>query len=142
MYLTYILPQTWSPKPLGVQGVYMDFATTVHPLPTLRRALALYTDPPHAQNTPTVLFLLPRTALSLSLLLTFSRSSPDVGGGGPRVTQPTLMRTAHERGMRAACSGPTPCGPRGTRLCCLGACESLRMCVHLVPLLTSLTCIK
>ena len=46
MYLTYILRQRWSPKPLGVQGVYIDFATTVHPLPTLRRALALYTNPP------------------------------------------------------------------------------------------------
>ena len=35
----------------------------------------------HAQNTPTVLLLLPRTALSLSLLPAFSVSSPDAGGG-------------------------------------------------------------
>src|SRR6266481_4536057 len=92
----------------------------------------------HAQNTPTMLFLLPHTALSLSLLLTFSGSSPDAGGG-PHATRPTLTRTAHEWGTRMACSGPTPCGPCGMQLCCSGACESLRMCVHLVPLLTSLT---
>src|SRR6266481_8986100 len=145
MYLTYILPQTWSPKPLGVQGVYMDFATTVHPLPTLRRALALYMDPPppnYIQRCATGTHRThPPCCSSCPTLHSASAScSPSPGavqmrGGGPHATRPTLTRTVHEWGTRMACSGPTPCGLCGTWLCCSGACESLRMCVHLVPLL-------
>ena len=55
----------------------------------------------HAQNMPTVMLFLPRTTLNLSLLLAFSGSLPDGGGGmcDPTYFDGNSARTGYTCGM-------------------------------------------